>query len=244
MPAGNDTSENVVWVQVLVLETCSGLVTGAVAERLGGFGHVCTIYLGDKCPPLEATRMLNFSDSIKQSMSTAPLATLLEYQAQPSADGSPATVNTAGQAEELIEAQVDRQAEQPHEGQPERQLNGQPEQPRQHQQKAGSPIGLSLQHQQVAGMNGACMRGLLDANSEQPQPSVLTGLSCSLQPETGNATDGLMTLLLMFAPPPPPSPQPPCLCELLFFWHESRHLWLCVLHSALHTWFSTCDVQA
>ncbi len=244
MPAGNDTSENVVWVQVLVLETCSGLVTGAVAERLGGFGHVCTTYLGDKCPPLEATRMLNFSDSIKQSMSTAPLATLLEYQAQPSADGSPATVNTAGQAEELIEAQVDGQAEQPHEGQPERQLNGQPEQPRQHQQKAGSPIGSSLQHQQVAGMNGACMRGLLDANSEQPQPSVLTGLSCSLQPETGNATDGLMTLLLMFAPPPPPSPQPPCLCELLFFWHESRHLWLCVLHSALHTWFSTCDVQA
>ncbi|DBA99317.1 TPA: hypothetical protein ACH3X3_011924 [Trebouxia sp. C0006] len=173
--------------KVLVLETCSGLVTGAVAERLGGFGHVCTTYLGDKCPPLEATRMLNFSDSIKQSMSTAPLAALFEYQAQATADESPATVNTARQAEELIEAQVDGQAEQPNEGQPERQLNGQPEQPRQHQQEAGSPIGLSLQHQQVAGMNGACMRGLLDANSEQPQPSVLTGLSCSLQPETGVA---------------------------------------------------------
>lgn len=184
MRAGNGISEHVVRMQVLIFETCSGLVTGAVAERMGGFGYVCTTYLGDKCPPLEATRMLNFSDSIKQSMSTAPLAALLEYQAQPSADGSPATVNTAGQAEELIEAQTNGQAEQPNEGQPERQLNGQPEQPRQHQQNAESPIGSSLRHQQVAGMNGACMRGLLDANSQQPQPSVLTGLSCSLQPET------------------------------------------------------------
>ncbi len=240
MPAGNDTSENVVWVQVLVLETCSGLVTGAVAERLGGFGHVCTTYLGDKCPPLEATRMLNFSDSIKQSMSTAPLAALFEYQAQATADESPATVNTARQAEELIEAQVDGQAEQPNEGQPERQLNGQPEQPRQHQQEAGSPIGLSLQHQQVAGMNGACMRGLLDANSEQPQPSVLTGLSCSLQPETGKATDSLVTLLLVLGLLPPPL----CLRLLLIFGHVSMRLWLCVLYNALHTRFSTCGVQA
>ena len=234
-------SEHVVRVQVLVLETCSGLVTGAVAERLGGFGHVCTTYLGDKCPPLEATRMLNFSDSIKQSMSTAPLAMLLEYAAQPTADGSPATVNTAGQAEELIEAQINGQAEQPSEGQPERHLIGQPEQPRQHQQEAGSPMGLSLQHQQVAGMNGACMRGLLDANSEQPQPSVLTGLSCSLQPETGTATDGLVTLLLVFGLLPP---LPPCLRLLLFFWHVSGRLWLCVLQHALHTWFSTCDAHA
>ena len=199
MPAGNDTSEkfNVVRVQVLVLETCNGLVTGAVAERLGGFGHVCTAYLGDKCPPLEATRMLNFSDSIKQSMSSAPLATLLEYQAQPTADGSPATVNTAGQAEELIEPQTNGQAEQSCEGQPDRQLNGQSEQPRQHQQEAGNPVGLSLQHQQVAGMNSICMRGLLDANSEQPQTSVLTGLSCSLQPQTGKAPDSWVTLLLV-----------------------------------------------
>ena len=73
-------------MQVLVLETCSGLVTGAVAERLGGFGHVCTTYVGDKCPPLEATRMLNFPDSIRNSMSTASLAMLLQYQGEPAAD--------------------------------------------------------------------------------------------------------------------------------------------------------------
>lgn len=76
------------FMQVLVLETCSGLVTGAVAERLGGFGHVCTTYVGDKCPPLEATRMLNFPDSIRNSMSTASLATLLQYQGEPAAEGA------------------------------------------------------------------------------------------------------------------------------------------------------------
>lgn len=69
-------------MQVLVLETCSGLVTGAVAERLGGFGHVCTTYVGAKCPPLEATRMLNFPDTVRKCMSTAPLATLLQYQSE------------------------------------------------------------------------------------------------------------------------------------------------------------------
>ena len=76
------------FMQVLVLETCSGLVTGAVAERLGGFGHICTTYVGGKCPPLEATRMLNFPDSIRNSMSTASLATLLQYQGEPAADGA------------------------------------------------------------------------------------------------------------------------------------------------------------
>lgn len=136
--------------------------------------------------------------------------------------------------------QLKGQAEQSSEGQPDRHLNGQPEQPRQHQQEAGSPIGLSLQHQQVAGMNGACMRGLLDANSEQPQTAVLTGLSCSLQPETGKASDGLVTLLLVFGVLPPPT----CLRPLLIFGHVPMRLWLCVFHHALHTWCSTCDVRA
>ena len=65
-----------------MLETCSGLVTGAVAERLGGFGHVCSTHIGSKCHPLDATRMFNFTESVKSTMSTAPLATLCEYQRQ------------------------------------------------------------------------------------------------------------------------------------------------------------------
>lgn len=57
-------------------------MTGAVAERLGGFGHVCSTYTGTKCPPLEATRMFNFTEAVKATMSTASLTTLLQYQQQ------------------------------------------------------------------------------------------------------------------------------------------------------------------
>lgn len=45
-----------------------------------------------------------------------------------------------------------------------------------------------LDSQQVAGMNGSTMRGLLDAISQQPQPAVLAGLSDSIQPITTQAT--------------------------------------------------------
>lgn len=38
-----------------------------------------------------------------------------------------------------------------------------------------------LDSQQVAGMNGSAMRGLLDANSEQPQAAVLAGLADQTQ---------------------------------------------------------------
>lgn len=165
---------------MLVLETCSGLVTGAVAERLGGFGHVCTTYLGDRCPPLEATRMLNFSDSIKQSMSTAPLATLLRYQAEPAVDeahrGSEATDQAAAPA-----GQPERQ----HKGQPDEQLSVQSTEPTEGREGQHRDVEMSeaasLQNQQIARMNGTCMRGLLDANSEQPQTAVLAELGSNAQ---------------------------------------------------------------
>ena len=136
---------------MLVLETCGGLVTGAVAERLGGFGHVCTTYVGDKCPPLEATRMLNFPDSIRGSMSTASLATLLQYQA---------------------EAAVDKAQQKPEGG-----VTGEVAAPQKAGQQEPHGADAPLGSQQVAGMNGATMRGLLDAFSEQPQAAVLAGLA-------------------------------------------------------------------
>jgi len=155
-----------------VLETCSGLVTGAVAERLGGFGRVCTTYLGGKCPPLEATRMLNFSDHIKQSMSTASLATLLQYQAQPAEDEAPVSNGVAG-LEQAAAEQTDGQNNWQHDGQLVQ------------QQEAAMPGEPSLQNQQVAEMNGAQMRGLLDAGSEQPQATVVAGLSSTAQTQPG-----------------------------------------------------------
>ena len=150
--------------QVLVLETCSGLVTGAVAERLGGFGHVCTTYVGDKCPPLEATRMFNFPDSIRSSMSTASLATLLQYQNEPAADEAGQAAEDEGKgAEEAAHKEAGQQTLQ--------------------------AADALLDSQQVAGMNGSTMRAVLDARSEQPQEAVLAGLADSGQPRPDPAGD-------------------------------------------------------
>ena len=195
-------------MQVLVLETCNGLVTGAVAERLGGFGHVCTTHLGDKCPPLEATRLLNFPDRVKQSMSTAPLATLLEYQEQPVAEEAQAHLDPAGQpgsqAEGQSEGQPDGQAKGQPDGQPGSQAEGQSDGHKlrqqgqqEEQQEAGNPISSSMQNQQVAGMNGSCMRDLLVANSKQLQTAVVAALGSTLQAQTGTALVNVVTLHLL-----------------------------------------------
>ncbi|KAL3140277.1 hypothetical protein ABBQ38_004545 [Trebouxia sp. C0009 RCD-2024] len=152
--------------KVLVLETCSGLVTGAVAERLGGFGHVCTTYAGDKCPPLEATRMLNFPESIKSSMSTASLATLLQYRHEPAADEvTQAAQEQGSRSEGAVLEESGQQTSQAADAL----LDS---------QQAADAL---LDSQQVAGMNGCTMRGVLDARSEQPQQAVLAGLADSIQ---------------------------------------------------------------
>lgn len=161
--------------QVLVLETCSGLVTGAVAERLGGFGHVCTTYTGDKCPPLEATRMLNFPESIRRSMSTASLATLLQYQQQPAADEAGQAAEEQGEAEDAAVQESGQQTLQ--------------------------AADALLDGQHVAGMNGSTMRGLLDANSEQAQKTVLAGLANSRQAQPDPPGDLLARVVTLHMVP-------------------------------------------
>ncbi|CAH8266083.1 unnamed protein product [Arabidopsis lyrata] len=49
---------------VLVVDMVGGLVTGAVAERLGGTGYVCNTYKGSAPYPVEMVRMFNFSDKV------------------------------------------------------------------------------------------------------------------------------------------------------------------------------------
>ncbi|XWS24473.1 hypothetical protein CRYUN_Cryun28dG0105600 [Craigia yunnanensis] len=49
---------------VLVVDMVGGLLTGAVAERLGGTGSVCNTYLGGTPYPMEIIRMFNFSNEI------------------------------------------------------------------------------------------------------------------------------------------------------------------------------------
>ena len=62
--------------QVLVLETCGGLVTGAAAERLGGFGTVCSAYTGRSPPSQDAVRMFNFPWAMRDSLCCASLERL------------------------------------------------------------------------------------------------------------------------------------------------------------------------
>ncbi|KAM0010637.1 putative tRNA (adenine(58)-N(1))-methyltransferase non-catalytic subunit TRM6 [Helianthus debilis subsp. tardiflorus] len=53
---------------VLVVDMIGGLITGAVAERLGGTGYVCNTYRGDSPHSLEIVRMFNFGDEINKRL--------------------------------------------------------------------------------------------------------------------------------------------------------------------------------
>ncbi len=79
--------------QVLVLETCGGLVTGAVAERLGGFGTVCCAYTGRSPPSQDAVRMFNFPWAMRDSLCCASLERL-----STAANGDCASSPQAGEA--------------------------------------------------------------------------------------------------------------------------------------------------
>lgn len=63
---------------VLVLESSSGLVTGAVAERLGGYGEVCAAHYGRTTPGIAISNFYNFNDHVKKTMYTKSLLDLLE----------------------------------------------------------------------------------------------------------------------------------------------------------------------
>ncbi|KAK9676125.1 hypothetical protein RND81_11G055900 [Saponaria officinalis] len=65
---------------VLLVDTAGGLVTGAVAERLGGTGHVCNMILGDKPHPMDIVRIFNFNDDICKRIVRCRLNDLLPAQ--------------------------------------------------------------------------------------------------------------------------------------------------------------------
>jgi tRNA (adenine-N(1)-)-methyltransferase non-catalytic subunit len=47
--------------QCLIMETCMGVITGAVAQRMGGYGKVISIYSGQQPPFLEMISRFNLS---------------------------------------------------------------------------------------------------------------------------------------------------------------------------------------
>lgn len=71
--------------RVLVVEACGGLITAAVAERLGGHGGVVSAWaggVGTRPPPLGLWRNINLSIAQRAGIRLAPLHQLLTEQAQ------------------------------------------------------------------------------------------------------------------------------------------------------------------
>ncbi|XP_020259775.1 tRNA (adenine(58)-N(1))-methyltransferase non-catalytic subunit trm6 [Asparagus officinalis] len=59
---------------VLVVDMVGGMLAGAVAERLGGSGHVCSTYFGTKPPSLDIVRIFNFSNEVCRRILQAPFS--------------------------------------------------------------------------------------------------------------------------------------------------------------------------
>lgn len=65
---------------VLVVDMLGGILTGAIAERLGGTGYVCNTYRGSSPYPIDITRMFNLSDEICKRIVHASLTDLNSFQ--------------------------------------------------------------------------------------------------------------------------------------------------------------------
>ncbi|KAI3981625.1 hypothetical protein MKX01_007545 [Papaver californicum] len=61
---------------VLVVDMVGGILTGAVAERLGGTGHVCNTYFGVTPYPMEIVRIFNFNNEICRRIVRFPFSDL------------------------------------------------------------------------------------------------------------------------------------------------------------------------
>ncbi|CAN8066020.1 unnamed protein product [Agarophyton chilense] len=59
--------------RVLLYENCTGLLTGAVAERMGGLGQIINIFTSDTPPAIEIVRMLNLGASHMRTIVHTPI---------------------------------------------------------------------------------------------------------------------------------------------------------------------------
>ncbi|MED6132461.1 hypothetical protein PIB30_019257 [Stylosanthes scabra] len=78
---------------ILVVDMISGLLTGAVAERLGGTGLVCNSYLGQSPYSMDIVRIFNFSDEICKRIVRCPISDLLSSKESPEQTLQVADVN-------------------------------------------------------------------------------------------------------------------------------------------------------
>ncbi|GBG87373.1 hypothetical protein CBR_g45432 [Chara braunii] len=80
------------YAEVLVIETCGGLVTGAAAERLGGYGKVCSAYRGERPSSIDIIRLFNLEDTAPKCVTRTSIGSLLD--ALETVEASPANGGT------------------------------------------------------------------------------------------------------------------------------------------------------
>ncbi|VAH24229.1 unnamed protein product [Triticum turgidum subsp. durum] len=73
---------------VLAVDMVGGLVVGAVAERLGGTGYVCSTYLGSAPSSIDIIRMYNLNSEMSSRIFQAPLSNLCSLKSSGNAPGS------------------------------------------------------------------------------------------------------------------------------------------------------------
>lgn len=73
----------------LVYENCTGLLTGAVAERLGGVGRIINFFTGCNPPGAEVVRMLNLPPDHARVISHTPVELLDAIDTEESHDSEP-----------------------------------------------------------------------------------------------------------------------------------------------------------
>ncbi|VAH39712.1 unnamed protein product [Triticum turgidum subsp. durum] len=73
---------------VLAVDMVGGLVVGAVAERLGGTGYVCSTYLGSAPSSIDIIRMYNLNSEMTSRIFQAPLSDLCSLKSSGNAPGS------------------------------------------------------------------------------------------------------------------------------------------------------------
>ncbi|KAK9085040.1 hypothetical protein Sjap_025451 [Stephania japonica] len=61
-------------LDIIVVDMVGGILTGAVAERLGGVGYVCNTYFGTTPYSMDIVRMFNFDEKICRSILQSPLS--------------------------------------------------------------------------------------------------------------------------------------------------------------------------
>eukprot|EP00968_Pinguiococcus_pyrenoidosus_P015009 scaffold1376_cov257-Pinguiococcus_pyrenoidosus.AAC.22 len=84
--------------QILLIDTCMGLVTGAIMERLGGDGCIFHAYTG-QAANLDAVQRFNFSPDVMDTLVTLPLS-LLVSMSKSLREESDGTAKKTGDADE------------------------------------------------------------------------------------------------------------------------------------------------